>query len=189
MWEEGRQTEKVWILKVLDEPEPDNDGSAGPILLSVQKSYSENRPNLHASHGYDGNKRKLGPSIHVQVPDEHSWEDGKGQVADDAEDAVDVSQGHDDFDIDTGPGLVLVPEEGDGVALEHGDEEEDDAGEDGGDDDAVDDPDVDPADGDAEEEVGDGDFGGYHGYAVPEVAEPPVLRRLKSAILFYSARV
>lgn len=72
--------------------------------------------------------------------------------------------------------MVLVPEEGDGIALEHGDEEEDDAGEDGGDDDAVDDPDVDAADGDAEEEVGDGDFGGDHGYAVPEVAEPPVLR-------------
>lgn len=54
--------------------------------------------------------------------DEYNREQGKGKVADDAKSTVYVGEGDDDVDVDAGPVLVLVPEEGNGVALKRGDE-------------------------------------------------------------------
>lgn len=133
--------------------------------------------NSHASHGHDRKESNLAPLIHVQPPNQKHRQNGKSKVANDAERAIKIRKGNDDLNVETGPlRKVLVPEEIDGRALEECDEEENDAGKDGDGHDAPDDELVDSTDGDAEEEVADGDLGGDHGAAVPEVAEPPVLK-------------
>jgi hypothetical protein len=78
--------------------------------------------------------------------------------------------------------LVPVPVVADGAALEESDEdvaEAAGAGEEGG---RVDDPPVKAADGDAEQEPGDGELDEEHGAAVGRVAHEPPLRCRRIAL-------
>lgn len=133
------------------------------------------RGGLHASHKHDRDQRKLGLVVHLKLHDEYNREYRKRKVADDAKSTVYVGEGDDDVDVDAASVLVLVPEKGNGVALERGDEQEANARDDTERHDDEDDPVVNLLDGDAEKEVSDGDFGENHGDAVPDVAEVPVL--------------
>lgn len=154
-------TEKVIGLKVLDECHADQDSSTS-----------------HASHAQDGNRSQFGLPVHVEVPEQENRQDAKREVADGADGAVEIREAHDDVDIDAFAlcsGHDLVPEIVDGSALEDGDEEEDDAGEDGEAHDGVDDPVVHLLHRQTEKHDADGDFGGNHGQAVGNIAQPPVL--------------
>lgn len=132
----------------------------------------------HAGHGHDGNQRNLCLAVHLELPDQNDGENRKGEVADDAESAVEIGEGDDDVHVDAvsvGCAGVLLPEEGDRLALKQSDEKEDDAGADGAEHDKVNDPDVDLSDGNSKQEPANGDFGRDHRQTVPEIAKPPEL--------------
>jgi len=101
---------------------------------------------------------------------------GKREVADHGERAVQVHQPNDNPDINAPACLAMfVPVVADGVALEKRDEEETEAargGEDGG---CVDNPPVNAADSDPEQEPADGELAEEHSAAVPGVTHKPPL--------------
>lgn len=94
----------------------------------------------------------------------------KSKVADDADGAVQVRQGGDDARVDAGAVLLLPPEVGDGVTLEDGNKEKDEAGHDGAEHGQVENVVVNALDRDAEKENADGQLRSDHGNAVPNVA-------------------
>lgn len=133
---------------------------------------------LHASHKHNRNKRNLVRPLQIQLHNQNNRQKRKRKVTNQTAGAVQVRQRDNHIDIDAAALLVLVPEEGLRVALEQSDEEEDHARDNCAGQDEPDCDDVGFADGDAEEEPADADFGGDHGGAVPHVAEPPVLALL-----------
>ena len=94
-----------------------------------------------ATHGNQGNQGNLGPCLQLQMPDEESGDDGKGEIGNDAEDTVHITKDGDDGIVNA---LALlrsaVPHVRNGVALEKADKEESTSGNNGNAHGGVDDP-------------------------------------------------
>lgn len=127
----------------------------------------------HSKQWDEGNLRLL---LQLKIPDQGSRQQSEGEISNDTENAVNVSEGNDDEVGDASPiHEALLPEVSDGVALEKCNKEKGRAGDGRNSHGSVDDPGVYALDGDAQKEAADRDLGQDHGATVKEVAVEPAL--------------
>lgn len=117
-------TEEVWRFVVVDIGRADDHGGAGTIGVSTC-TLSRRWRDEHASNAHNPGNLRLGPAVHLQIPDNEYRQQADSQVGDGSANAINVADGDQDVDIDAAPLRSLaIPEVIDGVALKGGEEEE-----------------------------------------------------------------
>jgi hypothetical protein len=111
--------------------------------------------------------------VQLQVPHNPPREKRKNEVGTNSEDTVESCQPNDNTGVDAFALLILIPEERYRVTLEEGDEEENAARKGSRKHGEIDSPSLDLFGCDSEQKIADGQFAGYHGKSVSEIAEPP----------------
>lgn len=103
-------------------------GGAERMLASGKSCFSQN---IHSSECKDQGHRDLCPGVHFEIPDQEDWKCSQSKVTYSADSGMGVRRVRDDLRIHTfafgASTLVHRPKVNDGTALEHNNEEVDDA--------------------------------------------------------------